>query len=171
MCVDVWLTLLIAEDIKSNGTVNIQLITICEVNNKKWGPLTCKYRWHDLIWLRPTSEVRSCHRYSHVKGPHFWLLTSQRVSNCFYYSSFLLMLQNLLENHQIPIFNSTLREFGLNPWLQSNDDKSCFLKFKRWKQPFCFWKESIWLVHVCPTFEKSNSLFSHTYQTMNGLGV
>jgi hypothetical protein len=58
----------------------------------------------DLIWLRPTSEVRSCHRYSHVKGPHFWLLTSQRVSNCFYYNSFLLMLQNLLENHQIPIF-------------------------------------------------------------------
>jgi hypothetical protein len=42
--VDEWLTLLIAEDIKSNGTVNIQLITICEVNTWKCEHEACDSR-------------------------------------------------------------------------------------------------------------------------------
>jgi hypothetical protein len=31
-------------------------------------------------------------------------------------------------------------------WLEH--DKSCILKFKIWKQSFCFWMESIWLGHI-----------------------
>jgi hypothetical protein len=37
----------------------------------------------DLTWPRPTAEVRSRQPESQIKGPHFILLTLQRVINCF----------------------------------------------------------------------------------------
>ena len=88
-----------------------------------------------------------------AKGPHFLLLFSQRVFN--------LTAASLLENYQIPMLMSILIELGLNSWSRSEHDKSCFLKFKRWKRPFCFWMESILLGNIYHIIN-SDSITGHT---------
>ena len=68
-----------------------------------------------MIWLGPTAEVRSGHLKPQTSGPHFLLLTSQTVINCFIII-LSLSTASLLENHQLPILKSILIELVLNQW-------------------------------------------------------
>ena len=68
-----------------------------------------------MTWLGPTAEVRSGHLKPQTSGPHFLLLTSQTVINCFIII-LSLSAARLLENHQIPILKSILIELGLIQW-------------------------------------------------------
>jgi hypothetical protein len=78
-----------------------------------------------------------------------------------YRSRVLISCSSLLENYQISILKSILIELGLNPWSWSELDKLCFLKFKRWKQLFRIWMESVLLGHIYHMIN-NDSISGHT---------
>jgi hypothetical protein len=110
------------------------LLTLCEVNSKKWGPLTCEYRWHDLTSDVGLSQIRSCHRNSQVKGPHFLLLTSQIVINCILTVPFdLISSANNKVSHTSTHIYAKMNRHKIQIWsLKRVNHRGVFLGAEEW---------------------------------------